>query len=46
MDNTGYLLALLAVTAGITYLLRALPFLLFGHATPPMALFMASSSNR
>ena len=35
MDNTGYLLALLAVTAGITYLLRALPFLLFGRGKEP-----------
>ncbi|MBQ7403046.1 MAG: AzlD domain-containing protein [Lentisphaeria bacterium] len=38
MSETTYLWSLIAVTAGVTLLLRAFPFLLFGSAqkTPPV----------
>ena len=36
--STEYLLLLTAVTAGVTFLLRALPFLLFGSGKRPPAL--------
>ncbi len=35
MNNTMYLLGLLAVTGGVTYLLRAFPFLVFGSGKRP-----------
>ena len=36
--STEYLLILTAVTAGVTFLLRALPFLFFGTGKRPPAL--------
>ena len=38
--STEYLLLLTAVTAGVTFLLRALPFLLFGTGKRPPALVL------
>ncbi len=35
MNNTMYLLGLLAVTGGVTYLLRAFPFIVFGTGKRP-----------
>ena len=39
--STEYLLLLTAVTAGVTFLLRALPFLFFGTGKRPPALILA-----
>ena len=39
--STEYLLILTAVTAGVTFLLRALPFLLFGSGKHPPALVLS-----
>ena len=39
--STEYLLILTAVTAGVTFLLRALPFLLFGTGKRPPALILS-----
>lgn len=39
--STEYLLLLTAVTAGVTFLLRALPFLLFGSGKRPPALVLS-----
>ena len=39
--STEYLLLLTAVTAGVTFLLRALPFLFFGTGKRPPALVLS-----
>ncbi|MBR2964377.1 MAG: AzlD domain-containing protein [Lentisphaeria bacterium] len=39
--STEYLLILTAVTAGVTFLLRALPFLFFGTGKRPPALVLS-----
>ena len=39
--STEYLLILTAVTAGVTFLLRALPFLCFGTGKRPPALILS-----
>ena len=39
--STEYLLLLTAVTAGVTFLLRSLPFLLFGTGKRPPALVLS-----
>ena len=39
--STEYLLILTAVTAGVTFLLRALPFLFFGTGKRPPALILS-----
>ena len=39
--STEYLLLLTTVTAGVTFLLRALPFLLFGTGKRPPALVLS-----
>ena len=39
--STEYLLLLTAVTAGVTFLLRALPFLFFGTGKRPPALILS-----
>ena len=42
--STGYLLCLTIVAAGVTFLLRALPFLFFGSGKRPPALILSIGS--
>ena len=40
MSDVGHSLAIIAVTAAVTYLIRALPFLVFRHGTPAPILYL------